>query len=432
MYRTPRRLIAAATVTAITLGITACTGQTAPSSSSDRIEITFWDQKGGDASVVLDELVEQFNENQTTYVVERQFIAGSAEQFASQIQNAIRTKDTPNLIFGDSNASRIGSLLESEVVVNLEPFFGTGPYNLEQDDIYPGMLEPSTFDGTIYSLPTDGGDYALIYNKKAFDDAGVTVLPETWKDVAEAAKKLTTGGKYGIYLPIGADEWTSFTWESMLWSAGGEFLNEDNTVAEFNSPEGVEALTSWTDMIADGTAYPSSLGDDSQRTGLPGFTAGQVAMFIGRPADLPILDEALGDDVAGVLPFPSIDKPAMNTGTNVSYILDGTAEENEGAWTFLSWMMQPDQQAAWDIGTGYLPTSIRTANSSAWTEHIAEDERISIFVDQLEYARARPAIPQYAAVSSALATQIERAMLQQVSPEEALEIAEADTNAALK
>lgn len=428
-----RRLAAVAlAVTAVTLGLSACAGPSSSSDPSSPLEITLWDQKAGDASPVLDGLVKQFNDEQKKYVVKRQFIAGSADQFASQIKNAIRTKDTPNLIFGDSNLSRIGSLLTSEAVADLTPFFGTGDYELEKDDIYPGMLEPSTIDGTIYSLPTDGGAYSLIYNKKTFEEAGITDLPKTWDDVAEAAKKLTTDGKYGIYLPMGADEWTSFTWESMLWSAGGEFLNADNTEAEFNSPAGVEALTAWTDMIADGSAYPSSLADDSQQTGRPGFTAGQIGMFIGRPADLPLLDEALGEGVAGVLPFPEIKEPAMNIGTNGSYILNSTEEENAGAWAFLSWALQPAQQATWDIGTGYLPTNRNTAESTAWKEHVAQDERIGVFSDQLSYARTRPAITQYAAVSSALATQIEKAMLQQITPEEALQTAEEEANAALE
>ncbi|WP_186307656.1 ABC transporter substrate-binding protein [Microbacterium sp. 1.5R] len=429
----PRPLLRSTAATAAILmlaGTTACSTQAAESQSGKSTTITLWDQKGGDASAVLDDLIEEFNGSQKEYVVKRQFIAGTADQFASQIQNAIRTKDTPNIVFGDSNASRIGALLESEAVVDLTPYFGEGDHPVEKKDIFPGMLEPSTFDGSVYSLPTDGGAYALIYNTKAFSAAGIEP-PRTWGEVAEASATLTSDGKYGIYLPIGPGEWTSFTWQSMLWSAGGEFLSEDNTSAEFASPAGVEALTTWTDLVKDGHAYPSSLDDDTQQTGIPGFIAGQVQMFIGRPADLAILDEALGEGVAEVVAFPELKQPAMNTGTNVSYILESSDEEKDAAWAFLSWALQPDQQAEWAIGTGYLPTSARTAESAAWQQHVDRDPRISAFSDQLDYARARPAIPEYAAVSSALARQIEKAMLQQVSPKAALDAAADEADAAL-
>ncbi|MFS0892666.1 ABC transporter substrate-binding protein [Microbacterium sp. 179-I 3D3 NHS] len=429
-----RRTRVVALIAALAAASGAIAGCASPSTDGEAegpTTVTVWDQKGGDASVVLDELIADFNGSQDAYVVDRQFIAGTADQFASQIQNAIRTDDTPNLVFGDSNAARIGTLLESGNVMDLEPFFGTGEYEVEKADLFPGMLEPSIFDGTVYSLPTDGGAYGLIYNTKAFEEAGIETLPETWEEVADAAESLTADGKYGIYLPIGAGEWTSFTWLSMLWSAGGKFLSEDNASAEFDSPAGVQALRTWTDLVKAGHAYPSSLDDDSQQTGIPGFIAGQVQMFIGRPADLKILDEALGEGVAGVIPFPRVEEPAMNTGTNVSYILEGAESENEGAWAFLSWMLQPDQQAKWDIGTGYLPTNKRTEESPDWQKHLAADERIGVFTDELGYARARPAIPEYAAVSSALASQIERAMLQEISPEEALRTASTEANAVL-
>ncbi|MCL1841560.1 MAG: ABC transporter substrate-binding protein [Propionibacteriaceae bacterium] len=430
--KTARGAAVVAVAVATVFGFTACSSNSGDtsSSSSGRVTVTFWDQKGGGASTTLDQLVTQFNNSQTKVTVQRQFIAGSATQFSSQIQNALRTNSAPNFVFGYNNPAGMGDLIPSGQIMDMAKFFGTGDYPVAKSDIFPGMVAESTFDNTMYSIPTDGGDYALFYNKQTFAAAGLTP-PQTWADVTADAAKLTTGGKYGIYLPIDPGEWTTFTWLSMLWSAGGQFLSSDDKQAEFDSPAGIQALHAWTDLINSGHAYPSSLSDDSQQTGSPGFTAGQVAMFIGRLADLAPLDQAMGKDVVGVTALPGINKPAMCTGTNVSFIIHHTDAQDAAAWAFISWIMQPDNQTAWDKGSGYLPTSTKTEQSDAWKTYVQADPRIGVFADQLTYAQTRPSISQYSAVSTALAGNIEKAMLKQMSPEDALAAAAKTSNTAL-
>jgi multiple sugar transport system substrate-binding protein len=54
-----------------------------------------------------------------------------------------------------------------------------------------------------------------------------------------------------------------------------------------------------------------------------------------------------------------------------------------------------------------------------------------VFVKQLEYAKARPSILAYDEVSSALATEIEKALLGKVTPAEALKTAAENAQKAL-
>ena len=48
--------------------------------------------------------------------------------------------------------------------------------------------------------------------------------------------------------PVG--EGITWQFQVWLWAAGGQFLNEDNTKAAFNTPEGLKALTYVSDMLA--------------------------------------------------------------------------------------------------------------------------------------------------------------------------------------
>lgn len=398
--------------------------------SGERTTITLWNRAVSPAAEKLTELIDEFNTSQDKYTVESQYIP--ADGFNVKILQAINSDQAPNLVIGDGNPSQLGEAIETDKIVALDDLFGTGDYPLESSDIAPGMLATGVFDDTTYALPTEGGTYAIIYNKQMFDEAGIKKLPTTWDEVSKAAEKLTTNGRYGIYLPIGSNEWPVYTWQSMLWSAGGEFLNADNTEVEFNSPEGVEALTTWTDLVKDGYAYPSSAADSNQQNGFPAFNASLFAMFIGQPKDLALTQEALGAENVGVFTFPEIEEPAANTGTNVSYIIDGTDEEEAGAYAFLSWFLQPEQQAGWDIASNYLPTNLATTETKAFKDYLEENPDLQVYVDQLAYAKSRPSILNYAEISAALGAELEKAMLQQKSPADALKDAEAAAQAALE
>jgi len=428
-----RGLLAGASV----VGLTACGGGSVTGNREDtegRTVVQIWHQATDAAAQKLGELIEKFNGEQEDYTVEAQFIPGTEVEFMPRLVSAITNDQGPDLVLGNGNPSALGQIIETGKIVALDDLLSTGETPLDPASIPQGMLDASTFDGTLYSLPTDGGDYAMFYNKAMFAEAGITDVPTTWAEVAEAAAALTTPDRYGIYLPIGSGsygEWTSFTWQSVLWSAGGEFLTEDNSDIAFDTPEGIAALKAWTDIVGAGHAYPSSMADSNQNQGFPGFIAGEYAMFTGGAYNLATVREGLGEENVGVFTYPQISQPAMNTGTNVSFILATGQERQDGAWRFLSWWLQPEIQAEWDIATGFLPTNQLTTEDPAYVEYLDADPDLKIFVDQLEYARTRPSIAEYSEVSAALSAEIEKAMLGQQTAEQAIATAAANGRAAL-
>lgn len=417
--------------TAITLGVTlsvVAAGCSASGDSAADDELLLWHGYSADSEVFFQELIDEYNATDPDIPVgEVQYVSGVS---TNQVVTGIRSGEAPNVFVGDGNPSQLGQIIATDEIVALDDFLSSSD-TTSAEDFYPGMLSAGVFDGTTYALPTDGGDYALIYNTEMFEEAGLEA-PTTWDEVREAAEALTDdSGRYGIYLPMNNDEWPVFTWQSMLWSAGGEFLNEDNTEVAFNSEEGVDALSIWTDLVADGYAYPTNLASDADGQAMAAFTSGSVAMIITGAYNLAQLDEALGEENVGVTEFPIVEEPAMNTGVNVSYILESTDELEQGAWDFLEWWTSADVQSRWVNGSGYLPTTAAAAEAEATIEAVAADERLQVFIDQLEYASSRPSVLAYGEVSSALSTEIEKAMLGQQSAEEALENAAANAQEAL-
>jgi multiple sugar transport system substrate-binding protein len=412
-------LLAAASVVGLVLA--GCSGGSVTGNSGGGSggaqEILVWTQYTGDANKTVEKIADDYNGSQDKYKVRIQF-GGDGDQFTPKLLNAVKNSQGPNLVLGDSTPQKLSQVVETGKVLPLEDLLSSPDSEITADNFTEGMLSTGIIDGTIYSLPSDGGDYGLIYK-----EAGIDAPPATWDEVAQDATKLTKDGKYGIYLPIGTGEWPVFTWQSMLWGAGGDFLNEDNTKVAFDSPEGVEALTVWTDLVKNGQAYPQSLATGSDNQGMAAFSTGKVAMIITGAYNLGLLADGVGEENVGVAAFPTLKEPAMNIGTDNSYLLDGTKEQEAGAWDFLQYTLSPEVQAEWDIATGYLPTNNKTTETETYKAYLEKNPQIEVFVKQLEYAKARPSILAYDEVSSALATEIEKALLGKVTPEEALKTA---------
>ncbi|KQO62731.1 ABC transporter substrate-binding protein [Curtobacterium sp. Leaf261] len=391
--------------------------------------ITVWHNYTGPQATEVKKLVDEYNSSQSKVKVTAQYAAQS-DQFDAKLINALKNNTGPNMVLGDSTPQKIGQVVQTGKVVPLEKYLSSG--SITKDTFTEGMLSTGSFNGKQYSLPTDIGDYAVVYNKEMFKEAGITDTPKTWDDLAADAKKLTKGTtQYGMYLPIGTGEWPVFTWQSMLWSAGGDFLNEDNTKVEFNSAAGVKALTAWTDMLKDGTAYPQSLMTSTSNGGTPAVTSKKAAMAITGAYDLGTLDEALGKDNVGVFALPGIKENAMNLGTNNSYLLKGTDAQQNASWKFMQWWLSPTTEAKWDIATGLLPANSKTSDDSTWTKYLDDNPRLKAFASELDYAKARPSITQYGEVSDALSQELQAAMLLQKSPSDALEAAETKAQQAL-
>ncbi|GAA3341670.1 ABC transporter substrate-binding protein [Curtobacterium pusillum] len=418
-----RLLGAAALAIGVAVTLTACGGGsvTGNSGGSDgKTQITVWHNYTGAQAKEAKKLIDEFNDSQDDIQVTAQYAAQS-DQFDAKLINALKNDTGPNMVLGDSTPQKIGQVVETGKVVPLDDYLSDSESDITTDSFTEGKLATGKFEDKTYTLPTDIGDYAVVYNKEMFKEAGITDTPTTWAELQEDAKKLTKGTtQYGMYLPIGTGEWPVFTYQSMLWSAGGEFLNEDNTKVEFNSDAGVEALTAWTDMLKDGSAYPQSLMTSTSNGGTPALTAKKAAMAITGAYDLGTLDEALGKDNVGVFALPGIQENAMNLGTNNSYLLDGTKAEKDASWDFMQWWLSPEVEAKWDIATGLLPANTATNDNATWKKYLKDNPRLEAFADEISYAKSRPSIVAYGEVSEALSKELEKAMLLKESPKDAL------------
>ena len=226
-------------------------------------------------------LVDQYNKDHPDVKVSELYSAN--DLVLQKVLTAVRGNSAPDVayMFGSwaPNIAKISSLVDMTEEVAKPDW--------KWDDFYKAERDAATVGDKVIGVPALVDNLAIVYNKKLFADAGVAPpTPEwTWDDFRAAAAKLTdpAKGQYGWLIPADGSEDTVWHWLPMLWEAGGNILNSDNTKAEFNSEAGVKALTTLQQMAVDDK---SLYLDTTNENGPKLMNSGKVAMLVTGPWDL--------------------------------------------------------------------------------------------------------------------------------------------------
>lgn len=228
---------------------------------------------------------------------------------------------------------------------------------IKMDDLLP-VVNVFRFDGKnigqgpIYGLPKDwSNDYAIFYNKRCFDAAGVAVpdsnMALTWPEVMELAKKLTItkDGKVSQY-GLSATEWgqTQANFNIMMQyivSAGGKISSDDNKTMNFDIQPVRDFLSMWVDACKSNVG-PNALNND-QTSGGDLFLSDRSAMLIDGYWYSGVVRgnenaKAHLDDF-GMLPTPTAPggQRIAATGGATGCIIYKNSKNPDEVWKFFEW-----------------------------------------------------------------------------------------------
>lgn len=390
-----------------------------------RVRVTFWHgMESGINNQILQNKIDEFNRRHTDIFIDAQ-VYGAADQLGPKLDAAVAGRTPPDLLWWAP--AFFPKYAEAGALRSLDGFI-TGDPEFDRADVYDFLWEMGSFQGQVYVTPFSANNLGMYYNKRMFAEAGIDQPPETWDQFREAARALTRGDVRGFQVPIGSGEWTVWTWQCFLWQAGGELLTEDKQAAAFNSPAGVAALNFWKSLLAENVAVFSET-DAGYKT--DDFLAGRVPMTINGPWNYPSLKNQTAIDV-GVFPLPQRERAATNIGGESLFLFKSNPTTEQAAWEFMKFVMMPEFQVDWAIGTGYLPVSKSAAESPKYQQFLAANPFMKVYNDQMPTGRTRPSIPQYPALSATLGKYLEAALYNKYSSQEALNLAAAEVNRLLQ
>lgn len=353
-----RAIAAAATIAALALTATGCSGgnnSDSGSNSGDGKTLTYWASNQGTSldhdKEVLTPQLEKF-EKETGIKVKLEVIGWNDLQ--TRIQTAVTSGQAPDVLnIGNTWAASLqstGAFMPFDSAA-MEAIGG-------KDKFVKTALDTGGMPGQDpTSVPLYGLAYGLYYNKAMFKDAGLTP-PKTWEEMVSAAKKLTTGDKYGMALAAG----------SYTENAHFAFINAAQNGAEFFDAEGkptfatdgaVNGISRFLDLMqTDKVANTGNAQYDNATKAVNDFANGKVAMIINQNnAGSSIASQGMKDDAYGVVPFPAPsgakDIASMIAGINMSVFKN--TKNKDGALKFVKFMTSEETQGTLDKSFSALP-----------------------------------------------------------------------------
>lgn len=385
----------------------------APSLAADPgpVEVEFWNYWDGGNGDAIAALAQEFNESHPGIVVKP--VTFPWGDLLPKLQTAIAGGELPAA--GAADIAWMANLQASGKLVDLVPAITAAAVDL--DDFYPALLEYGRDGDRLVSLPVSTNNLALFYNKDLFTQAGLdpNTPPTTWEELREAALAISAlgGGVQGYEIYTQPGEGLTWQFQPFLWQAGADYLVDDYTTPGFDNDAGKQALGFLVDLIQkDHVAEAGQWG--AFDTGSAGMRIDGSWMVNSYAAQAPF------EFGTAMLPIPEGGQHATNMGGEQAFVFQTTPEKEAAATEFLLWLTTPEVQAKWDTLTAFMPIRGAVLDDPTFQAWVTSEPRFAAFVEQQQYAHARPPIEQYAATSDAFSRALEPAFYGRVSVDEAL------------
>ena len=366
--------------------------------------------------------------------------------------NSMTSGNVPTIAYVSETYTQ--PMIDSGEVTPIQQYIDRDGYDLS--DLAPAAISYYTINDTLYAMPQGLVVPLMFYDKAPLREVGLDPdqPPRDLDEAQAASEKLLqrdSGGnvtRSGFALPI--HPWYL---EVMLAGAGELYVNNDNgrdgyaTAVAFDNEAGRKYFQWYHDMVDEGLALNTGSGTASGVDALLAIPAKRAVMVPAISAALrPIADIAAKGGVegveSGVAPLPGIPGkvPEGSPGvySRALWIMsDRPQEEQDAAWKYIKWLMEPEQQAEWFAASSYLPVRNSAYDLPAAKDVIAQHPEFQIPVDLFAKtattsAALGPLLGCFPQVHAAVIEAIESMLAGNVTPDEAMEMAVEKSNAAIE
>ncbi len=262
----------------------------------------------------------------------------------SQLATAIRAGSVPDVV--GLNDIDVPEFSHQNALMNLTKYINALPY---KSSLSPGHLKLATYNGQYYGLPYLADLSVLWYNKKLFKEAGLNPNdpPASYAQIVSDAKKITALGHgiSGFSFAGNCQGCLGFTMLPSLWAAGQHMINGplgNQTVNVAHDAPLKAMLQAYHTMWA---GHMTPVADQTQNglTWGADFEAGKVGILPG--------DYGFATKMTNPAEFADAPLPAVNGGSYSTFdggddfVIPAGAPNASGAWEFIKWALQPQQQA---------------------------------------------------------------------------------------
>jgi len=388
--------------------------------SDEPITLTFWNGFTGPDGAVVEELVNQFNQENSDVQIDMEIIAW--DSLYEKLLPALAIGEGPDIM--GIGWDKIHDYAKSGVLTPLDEFID-GSNGLERSN-FPDTVNATVVNGSTYGVPMQYFDFALYYNIDLLTEAGIENPPTTWEELEAAAVACTVADdsgeviQYGMDFPLTA---APSIWYALIWQAGGSVVSDDNSVALINEPEAVAAGELLERLFVEEQVTPVGITGAQSDTL---FQSGQSCMHITGPWMIAGFDEA-GLNY-GIAPLPKGVVEA-NIAEGPCLAINASTEYAEAAWKFLAFWNSEEALRYFALNAPAPPASIALMDDP----EIQADEKLSAFAAGLPYSSTVfPDAPNRTDIDTAVAQAIQEIAYGELTAQEAFDKAAELINAALQ
>ncbi|MBR1743765.1 MAG: sugar ABC transporter substrate-binding protein [Lachnospiraceae bacterium] len=239
-----KKIICTMLVSAMTLSLTACGGDSNSSngdsgkSSVDTLQVDIWDnnQLAG-----LQQIADEWTKESGVKV---QINVVDWDNYWTLLEAGASGGEMPDVFWMHSNTAQM--YMENDLLLPLDDYIKSDDA-IDLNNYYEGVvnLYKRSDNGVQYALPKDHDTIALLYNKAIFDKYGVNYPTDdwTWEDVREAAEKITTAGKSdGVYGYAVNTSNNQDGWYNVVYDYGAQVITDDHKGTTIGSEQGKNAM----------------------------------------------------------------------------------------------------------------------------------------------------------------------------------------------
>jgi ABC-type glycerol-3-phosphate transport system substrate-binding protein len=353
--------------------------------ADDKVSLQFWDNQQTESglSAHQEEAAKRFEAENPNIKVNISTIP--YREYQQRLLTAVEGGNAPDVSTIDQ--IWVGAFAKANAIEPLDKLAADA--GIKAETFFPGAWASAVYDGRLWGIPFNVDSWFFsFYNVALFKAAGVDPASiKTWAGLKEAARRLTSSGKYGIGLFGHKGEDTVLIIDTFISSNGGHVLDANGKCA-LTSPQAIEAL----DFVGSMVPYaPNGIANASSEDMRELFLNGSLAMEFWPELEQPTLMKSKldWDFVAGSAPEG---KKAIGTYGGWNLVIYRQSKNKEAAWKFIQFLVRDDVNGA---VVDLPPANIKGAKAFLANNRKGPDR----IIEYLNNAAPRPLSARYLEVS---------------------------------
>lgn len=357
-----RKIIALFLICPLVLSLSAC-GNVGKDDGRTEIKVAFWGSPD-EIEIITNSIKEwQASHPQIRINFEHTPYTG----YDSKILTRIAGGAAPDIIA--TEVDYFVTFATKDVLEDLKPFIEKDS-SFSPKDFFPSIIERLTVDGKILAIPRDVAPFACVfYNKKLFDDAGLTYPTDdwTWDDLLRLARTLTKKDANGRITQYGFYGWA---WQNFIYGNGGALVDDvkkpERTMLD--DPKSVEGLQFYSDLVNVYEVMPTPVALSNLGMGIDlMFASGRLAMFLSGIWETPGLRNYNFNWDVAMFPKNPEGIRAFGSGGSGYAILKSSKHKTE-AWEVIKALTGPGGQEQLAKRGLAQPSLIKVADGEFWAD----------------------------------------------------------------